>query len=1144
MYKQNSCTGYKYPTKCIQQLLNRMKSVFLACFLLGLFPIITWANPQNTKLSINMNNTTLSELFDVIKQQTSYSFWYDVNDVNENKSISVNANDRTVKDIIETALDNNGLEVSVTGNHIVISKKASFTSTQQNKRVIKGKVLDSAGPVIGATVMEDGTSNAIGTDIDGNFTLSLTEKAKTITVSYIGYQSQTINLTPNKNDYNITLLEDSQLLEEIVVVGYGVQKKANLTGSVATVNYSKELENRPITNASQALSGKISGVSVSQNGGSPGSDGATIRIRGVGTLNNSDPLVLIDGVEGRLAELNPNDIASITVLKDAASAAIYGSRAANGVVLVETKRGDGSDKVSINYNGYFGFKQLNRKYDIISNSAEYMEIWNQSLINEDRDPLYPQEVIDSFRKGGDKYRYPNTNYFDEVYHTAFSTQHNLSASVGTKNSNTYMSLSYLNDDGILKNTSSERYSLNLNTELKLNERLKMGARALLMRKVTDRQYDHNSRVVYMISNGHPFSTPYLQDGKTFGGTMALYESGDKAGQPIVDTRNPFPDLYNGKTQYFNNYMKGNVYLTANIFDGLSITAQYSGQYNNNNLDKYNEDLYTYTDLNGSNKKRSLDFPSTMKVFRQATDEYYGTFFVNANFNKTFANIHEISAVVGMQQESKDYKITKTERQKVPKESVHQIDGGAEFSVADGNQYKWRMLSYFGRVNYALMGKYLIEFNLRGDASSRFKKSGRWGYFPSVSGAWRLSEEGFMKNQDIIDSFKIRASWGKLGNQNIGSSSNADYFPYLQTLTSDYKSDKTYYNFNNTLAPGVAITQLVDPYITWETTTTTDIGLDMGFLKNRLTLEADYFERRTTDIIVQLPIPSIMGNLKAPFENVGKMTNRGFEMNLGWQDRKPASELSYYVGLNLTYLTNKVTKFRKDSPDQMFLQREGYSFKTLYGFISEGIYQSDEEAKTHMHSNGYTPVAGDLKYKDINGDGRLDYQDKQEIGNTIPKITWGLNGNIAWRNFDVSFLFTGSGGYHFYYLNDTSKPLGISGGTISKRWRNASIKGQPNQELPMIKMNDTWNVQESSFWTAKMNWFKLKNIQLGYTVPKSITDKLQIKGLYVYANGTDLFSVLMGGDHYEGYDPEQNTQSTGYNHYPTSRMISFGLNINF
>ncbi len=1010
----------------------------------------------------------------------------------------------------------------------------------QKSKQITGTVIDDTGlPVIGANILVKGTTNGTVTDVDGKFTLENVPEGALLIVSYIGFLEQDVKVSHNKNVFHITLKEDTQKLEEVVVVGYGTQKKANLTGSVSTVKYGQELENRPITDPSQALSGKATGVWVSQNSGSPGSDGATIRIRGYGTLNNSDPLVLIDGVEGRMAELAPNDIASITVLKDAASAAIYGSRAANGVILVETKKGSG-DKVSVNYTGYFGMQQLGRRYDIISDSPEYMELWNSAFTNSGSNPLFPQEVIDAFRTGNDPYKYPNTNYFDEVFRTSFTTQHNLSATIGGKKSHSYISLGYLNNDGIIKNTNSERYNLTINTEAKVNNWLKIGGRARIMRKITTRPYDGINRVIYMMANGHPFSTPYLQDGKTFGGTQALYLSGDKAGQPIVDTRNPFPDLYNGQSQFINTFMKGNVYATIDFMKGLSLTAQYSGQYNNNNNDKYNETHYCYTDLDGSNKTKPLDYPSTLYVYRGVSDEYYSTFFANLNFDKTFNEIHDISAVIGFQQESMTKRVTTAQKTDPSKGDTHQVNSGTKNPTAIGNKYLWRMLSYFGRVNYALMGKYLAEVNLRADASSRFAKGNRWGYFPSFSLGWRLGEEPFIKKLNIFDNLKVRASWGKLGNQNIGSGSNSDYFPYLTVMTQDYANS---YNFKNTLAPGAAITGLVDRNITWETTTTTDIGLDLGFLKNRLNIEADYFERRTSDIIVQLPIPTVLGGLTAPFENVGEMLNRGVEINVNWQDRIPASDFSYSIGANLTYLNNKVTKFRGGkSPDQLYLIREGYSYKTLYGFIQEGIYQSDDEAKQHMHSNGYIPVAGDIKYKDVNGDGKLDYKDKQDMGNTIPKFTYGINGNVAWKDFDLSFQFSGIAGVHGYYQNAWTEPLGISGGTITKRWRNAWTKENPSDELPQIKMNDTWNRQQSSFWACNMSWLKLKNIQVGYTLPTEVANKIFLQKCYVYLNATDVFTIV--SNKYEGFDPERDTFSDGYNHYPIPRVFSVGLNLSF
>ena len=1120
----------------------RLSVLFSFVFALQLMAIGTEA--QNTIMKINSNVVTVAQLINEIEKQTDYLVVFSNREVNIQREIRLQRQSNRVSSFLAEAFNGTDISYEFENNYIILAKKDMLKKTvialaQQNGKRITGTVTDAKGePIIGANVVVKGTTNGTVSDIDGKFSLESIPNNAVLEVSYIGYLSQEIKVG-NQSVINAILNEDTQKLDEVVVVGYGVQKKINLTGSISSVKYDQALENRPITDPSQALSGKVTGVWVSQNSGAPGSDGATIRVRGYGTLNNTNPLILIDGVEGRLSELAPNDIASITVLKDAASAAIYGSRAANGVVLVETKKGSG-DKASINYTGYFGVQKLGRRYDLISDSPEYMELWNKAFVNSGSSELFPQDVIDAFKNGNDPYKYPSTNYFDEVFRTAFTTQHNLSATFGGKNSTSYIDLGYLDNNGIVKNTNSERYSLTINNETKVSKWLRIGARARLMRKTTNMPYDGISRVIYMMANGHPFSTPYLQDGKTFGGTQALYVSGSKAGQPIVDTRNPFPDLYNGKSQTINNFMKGNAYAIIDFMKGLSLTAQYSGQYNNNNNDKYNQLLYCYTDLDGSNKSKPLDYPSTLYVYRKVTDEYYGTFFANLNFNRTFGEIHEISALAGFQQEESTKRYTEAQKTDPAKDNLHEISSGSKNPTAEGNKYHWRMLSYFGRINYALMNKYLFEANIRADGSSRFAKGNRWGYFPSFSVGWRLGEENFIKNLNIFDNLKLRASWGKLGNQNISTEdSNSNYFPYLTVLDQDYSNS---YNYGGVLAPGAAITALVDPSITWETTTTTDIGIDLGFLKNRLDIVADYFNKKTTDIIVRLPIPSLLGGLSAPYQNIGKMINKGLEVNVTWQD-KINKDLSYSVGGNFTYVHNRVTKFRGGkSPDQLYLVREGYSYNTLYGFIQEGVYQTDQEAKEHMYANGYTPSAGDLKYKDVNGDGKLDYQDKQEIGNTIPKFTYGFNGAINWKNFDLNFQFSGIAGVHGYFQNAWTEPLGISGGTITKRWRNAWTKENPSTTLPIIKVNDTWNRQSSSFWSCNMSWLKLKNIQLGYTLPKNISNRLSMQKCYIYLNATDLFTIV--SDKYEGFDPERDTFDSGYDQYPIPRVFSLGFNITF
>lgn len=1032
--------------------------------------------------------------------------------------------------------------------------ETNASGTKQESRKISGTVKDAMNDgIIGVTVLEKGTLNGTVTDMDGSYSLQVEGSNPVLVFSYIGYLNKEVP-AGNSNTVDILLEEDIQRLDDVVVVGYGTQKKVNLTGSVSTVKFDKELENRPITDVSQALQGKVSGVWATQFSGNPGEDGATIRIRGYGSLGTAsesrdpNPLVLIDGIESRMSDVDPNAIESITVLKDAASAAIYGSRAANGVILIETKKGE-ADKIVLSYNGYFGMQTLGRSPDVISNSADYMELWNEAITNTGGTALFPTDVIQAFRTGTDPYRYPNTDFTKEIFRTALTTQHTVSANIGSKNATTFLSFSYMNNDGIIHNTSSERSALNLNNDTKVNNWLRIGARVRLQHRVnrepggteeTGTTTSGVNRALYMVANGHPFASPYLEDGKTFGASQAVYLSGEKEGQPIVDTRNPFPDLYNGERRTTNNFFNGNIYAKATLMSGLDLSANYSAQYTNYTRNMYNQPNYCYidTDLNG--KTKSLDYITTVTNARKVTDEWYTTFFTNLNLNRTFNDIHEISGLLGFQQEELIKEYTETKRMNPPKNELHQVSSGTENIEGYGNKFSFRMLSYFGRVNYALLSKYLFEVNFRADASSRFAKGNRWGYFPSYSVGWRLGEENFIRDLNLFDNLKLRASYGKLGNQNTGNRNNNDYFPYLTIVT---QNNPLSYNYGNTFAPGAAVIGLSDPNLTWETTTTTDIGIDIGLFKSRLNIEADYFYKKTSDILVALPLPLIMGGLTPPTENIGEVENKGFEINLNWQDKIRSSKISYRLGANFTKVTNKVTKFQKNSPDQLWLIREGYSFNSIYGYINEGVYQSDEEGATHLHANRYKPVAGDLRYKDINGDGKIDNADQTVLGNSIPKYTFGFNGSASWNNFDFSFAFSGMSGYTAYFNNAWSQPLAVSGGVIFKKWHDRWTPENPSATLPRITINNAWlRDYPSTFWTADMWWLKLKNVQLGYLVPSSLTKKLFLEKLYVYVNASELFTLVASG--YEGYDPERDTMTNGYYHYPVPRTYTLGLNITF
>lgn len=1002
-----------------------------------------------------------------------------------------------------------------------------FSINAFSQNVVNGKVVDNEGSaLIGVNVQVKGANQGTATDLEGNYQLTGVAEDAILVFSYIGFQTMEVPVD-GRTSIDVTLASDAALLEEIVVVGYGTQKKVNLTGSVSSVDMLGTLENRPITNASQALGGKASGVWVSQNSGKPGSDGAQIRIRGWGTLNNANPLVLIDGVEGSINEVNPNDIANISVLKDAASAAIYGSKAANGVVLVTTKMGGFEDGATINLSSYIGTQNLTKHYDIIDNSAEYMGLWNQALVNAGGSELFPQSLIQEYQSNSDPFTHPNVNFFDVVFRSSLIQEHNLSVRGGSEKVRYYISGNFLDQGGIMRNTQSNRYGLTINLESKVRDWLNIGGRINAMRKVSEEPFDLG-RVLYIFANGaYPFTPPFTSDGQ-YGAPETVNN-----GNLIVGNRNPVMETDNGLTSYENNFLKMNVFADISLGEHFIFKTNFSSQINHNLRDKHNEVLYGYT--SGGIQAINLDYPTTLEASRYNADNYFYTWFNTLNYNQNFGDIHEISGLLGMQIENNQIKNSYARRTNPPKAGLIQIDAGTGGFAAEGNLVSFRMLSYFARVNYYLQNKYLLEVNLRADASSRFMEGNRWGIFPSFSAGWRVSEEDFMQNQDLISNLKLRVSAGRLGNQNID-----DYWPYLTVIN---QSNTESYNFGGSFAPGAAITSLVDPNISWETTTNYGFGAEIGFLENRLNIEADIFRKNTYDIIVRLPVPRLVGGLAAPFENVGKMKNEGLELNLNYGNYSDNRRtLNFSVNANFTFVDNLVTKFRGgDSPDQLYLIREGYSYRTLYGLKYEGVYNSDEEASEHLYDNGYLPRAGELRYTDINNDGKINFEDNVELGNTIPKVTYGLTLDLGYLGFDFNVLFQGISGVNSYTQNAWTQPLGISGGTITTKWKDAWTPQNANSNIPAIAINNSWNGQASDYWLTSLSFFKLKNIQLGYNLDSDLLDRMNMDKLYIFLNAQNVFSKT--SDEYEGFDPERNTFDSGYNFYPLPTTITFGLNIN-
>ncbi len=1117
----------------LNQLLLTMKLTLLLLIFSTLSVLANNGYSQNLAVSMRLNRVTIKDALKEIESQSNFHFIYNNELINVDKMVDLNVENRQLLSVVNEIFADQNVEVSVLDRKIILAPRFETARTAQQS-AISGKVTDRTGfPLPGVTVFIKGTTFGTITNSDGSYTLSGLASNAVIVYSFVGMRSQEIVYT-NQSVIDVRLLDETIGIEEVVAVGFGVQRKVNLSGAVSVINFDEELDNRPITNASQALSGRIPGLWVSQNSGKPGADGAQIRVRGWGTLNNSNPLVIIDGVEGTFDQINPNDIESVSVLKDAASAAIYGSKAANGVILVTTKMGRLEEKMQVNLSSYYGVQSLGRRYNLVTNSAEHMRLTNQALLNEGGSALFAESVISAFESGTDPYKYPNTDWFDVLFENSPIQEHNLSVRGGSEKSTSFLSFNYLNQDGLIMNTNTQRYGIRANLEMDVYSWLKLDGRINYSRRVStepynDIVYGSMGRVFDMLSGVTPYTAPYTRDGR-FGSVEAI----SPGGVILFDNRNPFIEASNGRRLSEDDFLAINASADLKLHSSLNWRTTVASNGNWSLVDNHNETLVGYTDSGIPMMTKNYNREG-IEMSRSQISRRTNNVFSTLNFNKRFLDMHEISAIAGIQLEDLVIKNVYARKSSPPKEGLTQVDAGTSGFQAQGNLNKLRMFSYFGRLNYGLAGKYLIEANLRADASSRFKAGNRWGLFPGFSAAWRVGEESFVKDLNLFSNLKLRASWGQLGNQNI-----AGYWPYLTVIN---QSNQLSYSSGGALSPGAAVTSLIDEDITWETTSTLDLGMDIGLLDNRLTIETDYFKKTTRDIIVQLPIPQILGGLIPPFENIGEMVNEGFEFTVNYSNQAQGrKQFGYNVGLNLTYVDNLVTKFQGGkSPDQLYLIREGYSYRTLYGYKAIGIYQTQQEVLEHMHSNSFKPKPGNLKYEDLNNDGKLGFEDRQELGNTIPKFTYGFNTSFKYQGFDLSLLFQGVFGASGYNRNSFNA-LDFENRTISVKWRDAWTPQNTDTNVPIMIFNNSWDNQESSYWVKDISFLKLKNLQLGYSLPSELTESIGLQKVYLFANAQNVF-VLVNKD-FEGYDPEKDSFSHGNNQYPVSRIISMGLNINF
>lgn len=972
---------------------------------------------------------------------------------------------------------------------------------------IEGQVLDDKGvPLPGVNITIKGANSGVATDRDGNFSLEATENA-TLVFSSIGYVTREIAVKSATKNLSIKLQSASNTLNDVVVVGYGTQRKVNLTGSVESIN-SARLADRPVTQLSAALQGIAPGVTVTTTTGAPGSDAGTIRIRGIGTLNNASALVLIDGIEGNMNELDPNMIESISVLKDAASSAIYGSRAANGVLLVTTKRAKG-EKLTITYNGYMGKQQATNLPDKVD-ALDHMRLLNLAYKNTGLTPVFTDAQIEKYSQemANNPDLYPNTDWQKEVLKGSGMMQnHSVGISGSSGKLRFLTSLGYLKQDGIIKTSSYERYTLRNNADVRFSDKMSMKMDLQLINRTTTQPGRGLENVFSQMNR-----IPAIQLGRLTNGKWGEGWNGN----------NPIAMVEDGGFNKENTLsLQGNLQLSYRPVDWLTAELVAAPRFVNVYGDKFVKAVTTYTGAG------SVAFTQPAKTEKTNTNErsWYGNYRASFTADKVFGG-HSVKWLLGASKETFHYSDFSAFRDNYLFPDYTVIEAGDKSNQQTaGSATEWALQSFFSRINYDYKGKYLFEANGRYDGTSRFGKGHKWGFFPSFSAGWRISEEAFMENlRGVLTNLKFRASWGQLGNQLIGNNYN---FASSIALGS--------YAINNRVVSIGALNDMNNALMTWESTDMTNVGVDVT-LFNNLSITADWYRKITNDILLILDIPLYIG-LNAPYQNAGKVSNVGWELGINYNGRA-GKDFTYGINFNISDVKNKVLDLKGISTTGLRQNREGYSIGSIYALEADGYFQSQDEINNHPAQVGVL-APGDIRYVNQNKDNIINNEDYKIIGGTIPCYTYGLNLNAIYKGFSFNAFLQGVGKANGYLYSYAIQPF-YSGGTAHEQHKDYWTAENPNALFPRLTYNDGGNnYLPSSFWMKNAAYLRLKNIQLGYTLPVSLISKWGMNALKVYVGAQNL---LTRDRFWKGYDVETPV-GTG-NAYPQVKVYTVGLDLKF
>jgi TonB-linked SusC/RagA family outer membrane protein len=1102
---------------------------------------------QSARLSFKLNDAKVRDVLNVIEEKSEYYFLFNSKLVDVERKVDINVTNQQIDKILDNLFAGYNVGYTVMDRQIIIqANNAPVDAKAEAGKTISGVVKDQSGsPLPGVTVAVKGTARGTLTGMDGEYKLDLADGDKVLVFSFIGMKTQEVAVGDQRT-INVTLSEDVIGIEEVVAVGYGVQRKVTATGSVVS-SKGESLQKSATTNLTNNLVGRLPGLTAVTRSGEPGADGATLRIRGSNTLGDNSPLVVIDGVANRSMErLNPSDIESVTILKDA-SAAIYGSQAANGVILISTKRGNqGKPKVTINMNQ--GFNQPTRIPEMAS-SAQYATMLNEinyyksyspatGTYSAGRNTKYSADDIQKYSDGSDPWGHPNTDWFGEVFKDwSAQNQQNASISGGNENMRYFISMGAKFQDGNYKNsaTNYKQYDFRTNIDGKVNKYVSLAFDVAGREELRNYPTRSAGSIFRMLMRGKPNLPAYWPDG-TPGPDI---EYGDN---PAVTTT--AATGYDMDKRYILESNLRTV-ITVPWVKGLSVTANASFDKNFKFHKKFETPWYLYTwDGNADHKvtkgKRGLEAP---QLSEDMADGQRITINAYATYETTVADIHNIKVMAGVERRSGNQDVFNAFRKNYISSAVDQLFAGAtdQYMSNSGSASQNAYQSYFGRVNYDLSKKYMAEFVWRYDGSYMFPSDKRFGFFPGVSLGWRMSEENFWKdNLAVINDFKLRGSWGQTGNDRINE------YMYLATYGFDINKDGRIDGADNrSYVFGATDNKLLDeqktpnPNVTWEVANEANIGFDALTLDNKLSVSFDYFNNLRTQILIKrnASVPTSTG-LTLPPENIGKVRNSGFEGAVGYHSN--VGDFQYDLSVNGSYSMNKVIFWDETPGKPDYQQATGHPIPqdvnnpdgSLY-YQAIGIFRDKAQIDATPHWAGAQP--GDIIFKDVNGDDKIDGLDRvRSYKNDLPRFIGGFTANLRYKQFDLVMLIQGAAGAQQYVSPESGEIGNYYKDFADKRWTPENI----NASYPRTFNRDEeyWRSQGNTFWLRSTDYIRLKNFEIGYSLPQNISKSIGIENLRIYVNGTNLLTI----DKAKVIDPE----TTGGTSYAPQRIISGGLSLTF